>query len=926
MRQPQKNEGFFWRRLKLANALLMLLLAALAFCLYCIYAGKTIPVPEIFIDAIEKKLAENGIVAECSDMRLGLDFSIVARDIEFKEYGSPHAFFRAKSACAGLSIRRLFAGEMPVRYAAVAGGAVAGGAKGAPVFDNIDLMARFGRSGYSLDFLRARFFNAEILLRGKIQESYSFGDFEQIAGIIAEKFGAQKSGKPAPSAPAAAESIEARIGRLAAAKEYLGMFSSPLIEADFGFLAGGANFLKIEIYAEKAIYGGEKFSLELGGISASLNYANTNTRERISVSASAESAVCAGCAVSARKVLFKSGVHINEREIALFDVGFSASDIEFDGSAVGSASLEKKMLSSGSYGGGWRFMLARGADRLRGSLDIAEGGGVECAFEGNINPDFIFKRRELADIPELADFDFPSGIYLRGSAKLAKGARLPEVEVFVESSGCKIMRLEIDSVMAEASFDGEVLRCENIAAKTVEGWGARGGYTQNFKTNAYDIEVRGTIRPMAISHFMEPWWGKIMGAFEFADKAQMPYADVRVEGAWGSPENIWCFGFVDGENALYNGSKFDAFSMFVWVNPQRITLYDIQMLAGGGERKGQCFIEWLYDAGAGLTSFDRQRLFLRSGLSPAELVSLGGDDAKEVFDVVKFENPPQITLNALMFNPKNNPQKRADLFNAEISAGGDVSVEGIEFQNPHFYAASDKIDTDISGASFIFCGGDAKGSAHLKRADGTMLVSGEASASKMNQGLFFKFLSSLGGGESSGGESALGGDGNGEVSAGLKIGGDAKNMRESNGGGYVEIDSRDFLKLNIFGGISKAFASIGLPVGSFDITKVKTDFEIGGGELKLSPIEFTGPAMRIVGASVYSFKDDLVRGELKAYPFAKMENRIVNVVNKIVNPIMDSVRITVEGSLEKPKFWAKITPADIITNEKKVIEKIDESL
>ena len=115
-------------------------------------------------------------------------------------------------------------------------------------------------------------------------------------------------------------------------------------------------------------------------------------------------------------------------------------------------------------------------------------------------------------------------------------------------------------------------------------------------------------------------------------------------------------------------------------------------------------------------------------------------------------------------------------------------------------------------------------------------------------------------------------------------------------------------------------------MGSFDITKVKTDFDIGGGELKLSPVEFEGPTMRIIGAAAYGFKDGRLRGALKAYPFDKMENRVVAMVNKIVNPIMDAVRVKVSGTLSNPGFSAKITPADIITDEKTLIEKIDESL
>ena len=923
MRSLQNIDGFFWRCLKWANAALLLLLFGLAACCYCLYTGKTVPVPELLVEAVERELAANGVAVECGSMRLGADFSIVAEDIVLREHDKGREFFSAKRVCAGLSLRFLFGGKIPIRHLSVSGGSVLGGG-GAPIFSDIYLLARFGRSAHSLDFLRARFFNAEIAARGKVENNCSLADLERLFEVASKKLAPKDSSAPVGVAARGA-GLQAQINGAASAGKWLEKFSSPSVEIDFGLLSGGSNFINIGVASDAAKYEGGKFSLLAEGLKASLSYANTNTRERILITASAGSVNCGSHKSSARSLLFRSGVHVGESDIALFDVDFSAAEAVYDGTSAGRVCLSNKMISPDSFGDGWRFFVLRGGDRLRGNFDFSLDGVFSCEFSGNVNPGVILKRKELADIPEMEDFDFPSGVYLSGSASYG-GAGAPfAAEVSVEASTCKIMRLDIDCATAVAEFEGGVLRCRDIVAKTVEGWGARGSYTQDFNTNAYEIEVKGSIRPMAISHFMEPWWGRIMGAFSFGKGVPMPRADIRVEGVWGFPERIWCFGSVEGVGAVYKGSKFDSFSMLVWVNPSRITLYDIEMAAGHGAREGRCFVEWLYGA-SGITSYESQRLFLRSGLSPSELISLGGAEAKEIFDVVKFANPPQLSLNALMFNPANNPNRRRDLFNAEVRGNGDVSVEMITLQNPHFFARSDKIDTDIFGATFVFCGGDGNGDFHVKHAAGTAFIEGMASALKMNQGLFFDFLESLGGSEEEGGESPLGGGGSGEVSAGLKLRGDVKNMANSVGGGYVEINSKDFLKLNIFGGISKAFASIGVPMGSFDITKVKTDFDIGGGELKLSPVEFEGPTMRIIGASVYSFKDGMLRGELKAYPFDKMENRVVAVVNKIVNPIMDAVRVKVSGTLANPEFSAKITPVDIITDEKKLIEKIDESL
>ncbi len=801
----------------------------------------------------------------------------------------------------------------------------------------------------------------------------------------------------------------------ASLKKYMGVCAASSIRAEFGFLRGGMNFVNVDFYASGAKLDLTSFkpkpaddpaknalpatavtekspqssaptapespaesaassspqSESVAALSAasletlkiSLHYADTQTRERISAEISANGLELAGANISARGISARAGVNVSETDIALFDVDLLLSGLYLNGTFIDAVWAGKKILSQSSYGDDWEFLLENRGHSLKGVVDIS-ASEVSCSFSGGVWLNPIFTRKELADIPEMKDFDFPRGVEFDGTAQYIFGADFPTARVRVSAQDCIVMRLDIDSVSTDVAFSDGILRCENIAAKSKEGWGARGRFVQNFLNYDYDIAVRGTLRPMAIAHFMEDWWTKVMDSFSFADKANLPYTDVRVEGTWGAPENIWCYGFVSGRDALYNGAAFDDFSLFVWVNPTRITLYDIALSSAGGARWGKCFIEWLYDAGDGLTSYDRQRLFFKSRLDGRELVALGGEDAKEVLDVVHFKNPPLLYLSALMFNESNNPQRRRDIFNADISAQGEVSVEMITLLNPRFKAFSDKIHTEIRDANFMFCGGDASGRLDITRTDKTVLVDGEARAENMNQRKFFDFLASLGSGETSNAaagetspdsgaadnaaaataatttaatpntapaqkpnpvDSILGGGDSGRVYATLSLRGDVKDMAHSEGGGRLRIESEDFLTLNLFGRISKAFDSIGIPMGTFDINKVSTSFAIGGGQLRLSPLEMSGTSMRVIGAASYTFETDAVNAELKAYPFYNV-NGIVSAVNTIVNPIMDGVRVLVSGTLDSPSFSAKISPADILRNEEKVMEKIDKSL
>lgn len=936
MKQAEKYQGSFWRLLKVVNVLLFFCLVILSVGAYCSYYNKKIPVPDVILNSIESELAQYGLSADFTSIGLGLDLSILAKNVSLRAYGTPEDFFRAKEVSVGLSLTRYILSGNPVRYFSVANAVAStsyANIERNPIINDVDLMLRFNDSGYSLDFLRLKIYNLLVSVNGKIDKNYSVDDLKQIVKILSNysKQDRKQTKLSTTKIPAIIEEYDTILSKYDVVKIHLNKFEDPQFEIKFGLLNGGSNFINADFIASKINLDEKCINSSGENLKVLLRYVNTNTIEKIKLGFSIDNLLLEKFGVTTKNISARTNVNVNEKEIALFDVVVNATNAHYQDFVLNNFSAVKKMLSISSYKEDWKFFVESGKSEIIGNINIDDDNTIHCKFSSTLDVNPIFKRKELADIPEMKDFNLPHGIDIDGGICYKLGSKFPEANVRIEANDCVIMRLMVDYLSSDVTFKKGVLSCENIIAKTKEGWGAVGSYIQNFVDNSYDIYVKGNIRPMEIAHFMEPWWTKIMGAFTFEDNRILPYADVRVEGKWGIPENIWCFGYVSGKNALYNGAKFDDFSLNVWVSPKRITLYDIDIIAGEGARKGHCFIEWLYDAGEGLTSFDRQRLFLNSNLNDIELIALGGDDAKEVLDVVKFANPPELELNAVMYNSSNNPKKLKDIFNANIFARGKTSIEMIELYDARFSARSDKINTDIFNATFMFCGGESSGDVHLIRKDNSMLVDGNAKAQNMNQGLFFEFLSSLGSqndkkNEVDKDESPLGGDGDGKVTANVTLKGDVKNMINAIGNGNISIDSKDFIKLNLFGGISKAFRAINLPVGSFDISKFEADFALENRELRLSPINMTGPALRIIGGVSYSLENDAVKGELKTYPFDNVDNSIISAVNKLVNPLMDSVRIIVSGTLKEPAFSAKITPADIIRSEKNVIKKIDETL
>lgn len=161
---------------------------------------------------------------------------------------------------------------------------------------------------------------------------------------------------------------------------------------------------------------------------------------------------------------------------------------------------------------------------------------MRFGFDGVFDPRPLLARRELADIPELKQLDFPNGISLSGGGWVSAESGDADVRMRVRADNCLVMNIPVSALSGDVSYSGGVMRAENLSVAAREGWRVGGEFIQNFDTLQYRVRVVGNIRPMAIAHFMEDWWARVMKDFKFKGDGNFPYADVSVEGTWGKPE------------------------------------------------------------------------------------------------------------------------------------------------------------------------------------------------------------------------------------------------------------------------------------------------------------------------------------------------------------------------------------------------------
>lgn len=874
-----------------------------------------IPLPR---RAAEFALSKIGIVdAACDAVYLSPRGRIVLDGVRARFKATPRDFLAAKRAELDISPRALLGGELAVRGIGISRAKIRSPfSENAESIDLTSLSAGLHGGVWDVRNLSAKIAGISVFASGFADAKNSpYALFENSKLYDAAMRLASASAKDGKAKTPLDKKPPVILGEIldacAKAKKYADLFDSPTVCATF-LLSGGATEIRVSLNSKGVEYITDFGTLRARDIRAEAGLAG----DKITLSARIENAILPEN-TAAKSIDAFGEISADGGKFALKNPEISATDVSAYGAKAEFVSAKNRTLTPDNWQTGWRATVACGNGMLYANTVESGANGILFELGGTLDPSAVFNNPNFADIQEFRQFAFPAPINIFGSGFFdAKKGRISASAHFW-ANGFAAMNIPVENAYGDIRFDSEsgVFEAFNTRINCAEGWSLYGGFEQNLKTYDYFIRLNGSLRPMAIAHFMEDWWTNIMKAFEF-EKAY-PKADFYVEGRWGNPDFIWCFGSVLGANAFYEGRKFDDFSLTVWVNPRRISLLDISIRAGSRTAFG--WLEWAY-GNDGLTSYLKQRIELKSTLSPDELIALGGDDAREVLDIVHFKNPPEIEFSALMFNPRTDPEK-PDIFNLTASSQGITEVEGVEMENASFRASSNKILTQITDAEFGFCSGRANGFLTLEKTpDKKILFDAFVNASKMNQAEFGKFLACLG---KSGraledaknrleGNSFIKDGTNGTVGASAHLTGDVDRIEFASGNGFALLENADLMKLHLLGLVSRALDTLHLPLGTFALTKASSPFELGNGTVRFGDIRMSGPVMKVAGNAAYDYLKDNLDSTITLSPLGSVNAPIISTVSNIIAPITGIFEAHLSGSIENPNVGINVRPLNIV--------------
>ena len=921
----------FWRSLYAVNVFLFV-----ALFLQCVLWGLSLSefkfaLPMWVESALCKEISKFGVETKISRIYVNMYGEISAESVRARFSGTPKDFLIAKKIYASLWYSKLFSGSNPIKTLRIIDaqvGSTLNGAEELPIIKNLSLDVHSEGQWWNVDSLMLSLGELRITASGYINENFdanmlfngAFNSKEKTTSKTKEKIDISKTW----------DSLFAEYPKI---DEYISKFSAPMLNLSFSLCGNGEDNIVLTFESNGASVKIDEKLANIENLRLRASHKNYGGVNNSNVELFVDAFSLEGYP-SLNGITLRSDIVIEEDYYALENFDVFVNKFEYDGAKLENLHINKNVLNKENLCGDWNVSVGALPYNIAGNLRVSKDYDVNFSLDGLLDTNLILSRKELADIPELKQLEFPTGIRVNVDGEFYAKTSRTLASATIQTGNCTIMNIPVDVVRGRVDYssDTNVMSATDLHVETTEGWDIDGEFIQNFSNNQYIVRVLGDVRPMAIAHFMEPWWTRIMKDFKFKGEKNFPHADVYVEGTWGAPEYIWCFVRASGKDAQYNGASFDKFGLNVLVNPKRISLYDISIEASTGGT-ASASLDWLYKDG--ITSFYAQNIFMNSTLSPLELIALGGDDAREVLDVVKFEKAPKLKFNAVLRNPRNNPKNLSDIFNADVESDGGVSIEMVRVENISFTARSNKINTELENLKFDFCGGTADGVVDLKKIEKAMLFDANLRADKMNQLKFTKFLMSLGSSDSreksddkrkSDEKSLIDGGENGAVSMSISLKGSTADFENSQGAGYAVLENNDLMKLHLLGILSRSLSAISLPFGSFKLTYAQSPFEIANGIVKFTKLDMGGPVMRIKGGASYDFVNDKLDSTLGVRPFGGLSTPIVANVMSLINPLTSTIQVHLGGKLEDPEISVKVNPVNAIRSEEKIVEKIRNEL
>ncbi len=574
---------------------------------------------------------------------------------------------------------------------------------------------------------------------------------------------------------------------------------------------------------------------------------------------------------------------------------FTASEVS--GSGFTATPLAASLaLRQSPLSGAVTARLAGSSMNVRGHVDLAAKTAT-LHLEGKFAPALFRPISEIVGHDLTRWVGFSEAPSLWADVHLATGWKFSALTARLLVPGQYVAyHVPLNDGSGEVNISGHDLRVTDIITSQGENR-ARGSYTMDMTTLNFRFLLTGQMRPADIGGWFGPWWGHVFDTSTFDFRANVPAADIDVQGQWGQPHLSLEYLGANAPHTGLRGLMFDQVRTRLFIRPGFYDALEFSVTRGSSAAHGAFAVRGDFTpAGFVGLEFDAT-----STLDLNEAAGMFGEAGPAFIAPFHFAVPPQLHLSGHV-DGAAAPGGAHQAIKIEENSGGEFTLFGFPVNNLAFAADLHDDDIMINPVSTNFAGGTVRGQAHLWNHGPDRRLSFDYTLKGANLGQAIGVLQKFSAQRK---KTATVPDKvapveKSEVNLDLSAAAEGRfdDPFSYHGQGRAELLGPGLGEVRLLGLLSEL-----LNFTTLRFTSLQTDFQINGPLLEMPDLKLTGANSAIAAHGHYDLEHQQLNFNAKLFPFGESKFIPQALIGALLSPLSQILEVKLTGTLDKPS-WA----------------------
>jgi hypothetical protein len=494
----------------------------------------------------------------------------------------------------------------------------------------------------------------------------------------------------------------------------------------------------------------------------------------------------------------------------------------------------------------------------------------------------------------------------------AAGARIrnwthPESAWFeVVGKGVSFKGAHFQYARTRGRWQGDVLTLEEFAASN-PAWMIHGSLLEDFATEDYRYQIRGTGFPADLDRMFRPWWTELWEPFEFGS---VPVeVNLDIQGRTGDPLKRLVFGSVVLEDTSFRGFRVDRGRVRLHAIPKCFRLYDLYLEHPRGLVSGAVTTVYHPEHDSWVT----RHLHLDTVIPLNDLLPFTGQALVEIAANTRTEQAPLAEIRGVIVNEGYSEFGHLDVLHIAVDVPGHMVFYDFHIEDFRSRIVATSHAVTLDPIQFRFASGEGSGNVRLERNPDPPLLHFDLAINGMDYRLAASCVPQKSGSNPSSSPESdpLGQEPDLEwetqqtrssTDIAMKGSFPLGNRNGLVGSGSFTLEDPLIHRVHLLGGLSKLLSSIDLNLGSFALKQASSDLRLEGPVVFFDDLVLTGPSSRVAARGTWNMDDSSLDFRLKAYPLREARFPVIAGLGLILRPVSQLFAVRLTGTLDKPDW------------------------